>query len=51
MRSALLLQALGALLMSYGLWLLAPWLGLAVLGLLTLVGGITMEMEARGGAG
>lgn len=51
MKIALFMQALGVLLIAYGLWMLAPWLGISVLGLLTVIGGIVLELEGRNGAG
>ena len=50
-RTALILQTLAPLLMAFGLWLLWPWLGITVLGLLIIVGGVVMELEARDGSG
>jgi hypothetical protein len=51
MKIALLMQALGALLVAFGLWMLAPWLGMAVFGLLVLIGGVVLEMEGKNGSG
>lgn len=50
-RTALLLQVLGALVLSIGLGLLTPWLGVAAFGLLMLIGGVVLELEAVNGSG
>lgn len=47
MKTAVLLQTLGILLMSGGLALLAIWLGVTVLGAALVLVGIANELEAR----
>ena len=51
MTLANLLQIFGAICIGIGLFLLYPWLGIATWGLLILIGGVVMELEARDGSG
>lgn len=44
-----LIQALGVAAISVGLWMLAPWLGVTVMGVFVLMAGVVLELEARNG--
>ena len=45
------LQVLGILVLAAGLFMLAPWLGIAALGLLLLLLGIAIEVDVRSAHG
>jgi len=46
---ALALQFVGLLILAAGLWMLTPWLGIAVLGAGTLLAGVALEADRPAG--